>query len=244
MDRYPPSARQRRRTTENIIEAWGVKKRPLMTESIEHTPRDDEGEDSFKYYCPLCMSYYKDTLVTICCNNYTCHSCGFKYIASKISAHAKHGFSSSKMESVNCAHCMQTMGASVGMYRCVGEDEEVRSYKDDEHASNSPCYYHGEKEKVMIGDGFDTLKRKMISFNEEASFAGDKDGVLEGESDTEGSGSSDTQDSFVFEDDLSDKDFEQEEEEEEEEGEVSVAEEVWKGILQGVVKIRVGRVAE
>jgi hypothetical protein len=192
------------------------------------------------------MSYFKDTLVTNCCGNYTCHSCGFKYIESKISAHAKLGIPSSAMESVSCAHCMQALPARLGMYRCVKKGEEVRSYKDDEQASNSPCYCHGsEREKVEIGDGWDTLKRKMISFDEEASFAGEKDGVVVGESDTEGSGSSDTL-SFAF-DDLSDNDFEKEggeEGEETEEGEVSMAEEVWKDIVQGVVKSRVGRGAE
>jgi hypothetical protein len=40
MERFPPSARQRQKNMIKAIEAWGVKERPLMTECIEHTPRE------------------------------------------------------------------------------------------------------------------------------------------------------------------------------------------------------------
>jgi len=160
------------------------------------------------------MSYYKSTLVTTCCGNYNCHTCGVRYVTSKYSLHLKsHNSLIVPMDYVNCAHCMTGVGRDVGMYRSLGEGEKVRSYKDDKMAS--PTYLRGAYEKVEIGDGWDTLKRKMINF-------GKREG---GESETE-KGESDTEGSFEFIDDLS--------EGEGSELETSVAEEVWKGIVQGV----------
>lgn len=37
------SARQKKKNIQNVAEAWGVMKRPLMSECIEHTPREDDG---------------------------------------------------------------------------------------------------------------------------------------------------------------------------------------------------------
>ena len=49
-----------------------------MSSGIEYTPIGDE-KDVFKFYCPLCMLYFKDMYVTGCCKNSICYTCLLGY---------------------------------------------------------------------------------------------------------------------------------------------------------------------
>ena len=42
---------------------------------FDFTPQDPETRDLFKYYCPICLRYFKTILVGDCCDNYICHKC-------------------------------------------------------------------------------------------------------------------------------------------------------------------------
>ena len=46
---------------------------------IAHTPNGEETH-VFKYYCPLCMSFFRDILKSSCCGNYTCFPCCIDFL--------------------------------------------------------------------------------------------------------------------------------------------------------------------
>lgn len=48
------------------------------------TPAGDDAQ-LYKYYCPLCMSFFQNILKTQCCGNYTCVECTVSFIN-------KHGY--------------------------------------------------------------------------------------------------------------------------------------------------------
>ena len=51
---------------------------------IPETPSsDDRNMASYKYYCPICMNYFKSILKSTCCGNYICLSCCKSYLHSK-----------------------------------------------------------------------------------------------------------------------------------------------------------------
>lgn len=51
---------------------------------IPETPSsDDKNMAPYKYYCPICMNYFKSILKSTCCGNYICLSCCKSYLYSK-----------------------------------------------------------------------------------------------------------------------------------------------------------------
>lgn len=122
--------------------------------SIPYTPNGDEAM-SFKYYCPLCMQYYKFMWKSTCCSNYICLPCTQDYLKCKgVSFYAS--IESHKMEHVFCPHC-QTKGFKPVV---VEEQESVRDY----HYSYEPVSSTIMPSPLKIGESFEDLKRKMIPF--------------------------------------------------------------------------------
>lgn len=122
--------------------------------SIPYTPNGDEAV-SFKYYCPLCMQYYKFMWKSSCCSNYICLPCTQDYLKCKgVSFYAS--IESHKMEHVFCPHC-QTKGFKPVV---VEEQESVRDY----HYSYEPVSSTIMPSPLKIGESFEDLKRKMIPF--------------------------------------------------------------------------------
>lgn len=122
--------------------------------SIPYTPNGDEAI-SFKYYCPLCMQYYKFMWKSSCCSNYICLPCTQDYLKCKgVSFFAS--IESHKMEHVFCPHC-QTKGFKPVV---VEEQESVRDY----HYSYEPVSSAIMPSPLKIGESFEDLKRKMIPF--------------------------------------------------------------------------------
>lgn len=110
---------------------------------------------SFKYYCPLCMQYYKFMWKSTCCSNYICLPCTQDYLKCKgVSFYAS--IESHKMEHVFCPHC-QTKGFKPVV---VEEQESVRDY----HYSYEPVSSTIMPSPLKIGESFEDLKRKMIPF--------------------------------------------------------------------------------
>ena len=50
-----------------------------LRSSVAYTPQGDD-VNVFKYYCPLCMSFFRDILKSTCCGNYICFPCCFEYL--------------------------------------------------------------------------------------------------------------------------------------------------------------------
>ena len=46
---------------------------------ISYTPMG-ELTHQYKYYCPVCMSYFMDIMRSQCCGNYTCVECCAEYL--------------------------------------------------------------------------------------------------------------------------------------------------------------------
>jgi hypothetical protein len=120
----------------------------LKHQRVEHTPLGAEKE-TFKFYCPLCMCYSTDILATTCCKNYTCRHCEAQILQ----------YVQAKSPMVACPHC-----ASVGFrLETVSPDSPPRDYcgtpreQPHQREHNSP---------LKIGDSFDALKRKMLTFED------------------------------------------------------------------------------
>lgn len=135
---------------------------------IAHTPQGDE-QNVFKYYCPLCMQYYKIIAKTKCCGNSLCKHCIREYCATK---RVSMDLCADLMEmesrlmasnSINCPHC-QLQGFHIAY---VGADDAVRDYT---YTIPPPIVGNGQEydllqhSPIRIGESFEGLKRKMIKF--------------------------------------------------------------------------------
>lgn len=49
---------------------------------VAYTPAGDMA-DVYKYYCPLCMSFFKDILKSGCCGNYICSECCVDFLSNQ-----------------------------------------------------------------------------------------------------------------------------------------------------------------
>jgi hypothetical protein len=128
----------------------------------------------YKYYCPLCMEYFRDIFKSACCGNYTCVLCLTQYLGTKgisgptpaVMLSVKN---SAKLSRCPCPHCF-TVGLAMEL---VLTHEDVRDYSRSKDVSD-------EKKRlpavspVKIGDSFEELKRKMLpyqaSFEKESKF--------------------------------------------------------------------------
>jgi hypothetical protein len=127
------------------------------SQRVEHTPLGAE-KDTFKFYCPLCMCYSTDILATTCCKNYTCRHCEAQILQ----------YVKSNDPAVACPHC-----ATVGFQLVsVSPDSLPRDYGDLSH-EQPHMYNGGERQRgnspLKIGDSFEALKRKMLTYDEEAT---------------------------------------------------------------------------
>ena len=135
---------------------------------IAHTPQGDE-QNVFKYYCPLCMQYYKIIAKTKCCGNSLCKHCIREYCATK-RVTMDLGADLVEMEnrlmasnSINCPHC-QLQGFHIAY---VGADDAVRDYTytiPPLIIGNGQEYDLLQYSPIRIGESFEGLKRKMIKF--------------------------------------------------------------------------------
>lgn len=135
---------------------------------IAYTPQGDE-QNVFKYYCPLCMQYYKIIAKTKCCGNSLCKHCIREYCATK-RVTMDLGADLVEMESrlmasnsISCPHC-QLQGFHIAY---VGADDAVRDYTytiPPLIIGNGQEYDLMQHSPIRIGESFEGLKRKMIKF--------------------------------------------------------------------------------
>jgi hypothetical protein len=122
---------------------------------ISHTPIGDQQVSIYKYYCPLCMSFYQDILVcSSCCRHYICSECSADYLLKRNCQvnSLNEILAGTPYQHLPCPHC-NSSGFSPAL---VAPQDEIRSYLD----SASPplnCY----PSPMKIGDSFEDMKRKM-----------------------------------------------------------------------------------
>jgi len=137
--------------------------------SIPYTPVGDEAE-VFKYYCPLCMLFFKAIMKVSCCGNYICLDCFNDYLHSKgieegSTVNTDDMLQNVILEDITCPHCLH-----YGFQpEYVSHLEIVRDY-----SRNMPLL-HMESVRsnkinaplpspLRVGESFEDLKRKMIPF--------------------------------------------------------------------------------
>ena len=94
--------------------------------SIDHTPQGLEIEQ-FKYFCPLCMLYFRDVLTTSCCSNYVCYGCALQCVRGKHGVGASATSIPARLSAdQECMHCRTS-----GLKLAYAQSEDlVRSYDD------------------------------------------------------------------------------------------------------------------
>jgi hypothetical protein len=72
-------------------------------DSVEFTPM---ANSEYKYYCPLCMLYFKGSiLVTSCCKNYICYGCALGFVAGKAGIAGDAKAVPCVLPDLPCPHC-------------------------------------------------------------------------------------------------------------------------------------------
>lgn len=139
---------------------------------IPHTPVCSTEKEIYKYYCPLCMEYYKKILKSsLCCSQYICFSCSLSYFDTKLldfnEIKSPSYFLKYKhlLESIACPHCNNNGFVPVE----VSETEDVKdyTYKIPEVSNGDNERDLGDQMKpspLKIGESFENMKRKMIPF--------------------------------------------------------------------------------
>jgi len=138
--------------------------------------------EEYKFFCPLCMMFYRNIREMPCCQQHICAYCLFDFLQTKQSPPAVAtggGEISSAPEEVQrsdpvlprgvaCPHC-----ASVGhgqQLRLLDRKEETRSYLDSpgtaadltRRTSSGDQPTHSP---LKVGDDFQTMARKMLPFS-------------------------------------------------------------------------------
>lgn len=147
-------------------------------------------KDTFKFYCPLCMFYYKDMLGTACCKNHVCLTCASEYNKGKgeptwavlgggvaNGSNIAGGNSTNEeldyhipayMSSMACPHC-GTANVQLGK---IANDAPLREYHSSPRSPIDLNYAqaHQAQSPLKVGDNFDALRRKMLTFEEESNY--------------------------------------------------------------------------
>jgi len=146
---------------------------PRMTDTTDHpnnhTNNDHElnipytptGEEAtiYKYYCPLCMLYFKTILKSPCCGNYICFMCTKDYLHAKgidFVTKLEHLQENVLLEEISCPHCL-THGFFPSI---VHSHETIRDYS----YRDQPKVQYNQPSPLRIGESFEDMKRKMIPF--------------------------------------------------------------------------------
>ncbi|KAJ1449684.1 hypothetical protein M885DRAFT_534830 [Pelagophyceae sp. CCMP2097] len=146
--------------------------RALYAQALDETPK---AGGAFKYYCPLCMRYFRRVFRSACCGHYCCVGCA----VAVLEVHAANMRSDDVRACKDPIRCPGCNGPRL-IFEQVPYNDPVRSYDDDPgvipfDAADSP---------VRAGDSFATLRRKMLAYEDSGSnadnvrrlFAADDDG--------------------------------------------------------------------
>ncbi|KAG2378501.1 hypothetical protein C9374_008140 [Naegleria lovaniensis] len=87
---------------------------------LEHTPKDSREKEAFRYYCPICMMYFKFIFKVECCSQYICKYCMEELLESH----------------KDCPYCLH---ANV-KFKQVESNEQVRDYNDEPLIKTPPPF--------------------------------------------------------------------------------------------------------
>lgn len=120
--------------------------------------------DVFRYYCPLCMLYFKSINRMSCCSEYVCDYCVAEY-------GKRHGIVLDSIAErslplalgMPCPCCSVTKpGITIDR---VDPGEKPRSYDDSPRTKAMlPAITEQLQSPVRVGAGFEEMRRKMITF--------------------------------------------------------------------------------
>eukprot|EP01012_Entosiphon_sulcatum_P047172 TRINITY_DN6387_c0_g1_i1.p1 TRINITY_DN6387_c0_g1~~TRINITY_DN6387_c0_g1_i1.p1 ORF type:complete len:337 (-),score=11.74 TRINITY_DN6387_c0_g1_i1:63-1073(-) len=123
---------------------------------VPQTPAEGQRE-VYRYYCPICMWHYKSIFKTVCCaGQYICEFCVLSMLRSRQGSLAApdmhpHGFSMG----FPCPFCCADL-----VIAAPKANETVRVY----HESPCPQPRHPSRSPLKVGESFEDLKRKLVSF--------------------------------------------------------------------------------
>mmetsp|Transcript_45697 Transcript_45697/g.74536 ORF Transcript_45697/g.74536 Transcript_45697/m.74536 type:complete len:338 (+) Transcript_45697:542-1555(+) len=122
------------------------------------------GRDQGKYFCPVCFLYYDSVYKTKCCSNYICEDCALSFIKGKGALpESAEEVPSGPIPSIECPYC------TAFDLHCilVQPGEQTRRYEDSPmitsqmKPSRAPL-----ASPLKIGDSFEALKAKLITFEQ------------------------------------------------------------------------------
>ena len=136
------------------------------------TPVGKQAEE-FKFFCPLCMMFYRTMREMPCCQQYICSYCLVEFLQTKQSTcsprTADGGMTDEVLpRGVACPHC-----ASIGTGQPLRlldshNTEEARSYLDSPGTTadliRSASGDEATQSPLRVGDDFQTMARKMLPF--------------------------------------------------------------------------------
>jgi len=149
-------------------------------EGVSQTPSVAAEKEIFRIYCPLCMGWFREGLLTKCCGNQICRGCLIEYLAGfgysvnegRVVASDSAG---SKQRSIFCPHCQSEDTFAIGN---IDNDTKLRNYADTPMANRGGAAQPRFEfpSPVRVGASFDELQRKLRPFN---STLAETDGTFE-----------------------------------------------------------------
>lgn len=130
------------------------------------TPKGAQQLALTPHYCPICMTWFSDILVSTCCQHNICDAC-----LEACRGHRACLVGDNAEAVLSCPHC-----ASTSFYVAPLEDGALsRSYHSDE-AAGPPSFNHSSPLKV--GSSFEEMRRKLRPF-QQATMTNGKQGAVE-----------------------------------------------------------------
>jgi hypothetical protein len=120
----------------------------------------------YRFYCPLCMLYFKSISRMSCCQQYICTFCVTDYVARqgvKLAPADDDGQPATLPAGLSCP-CCSMAGLDLRVEK-VDASEEARSYLDSPRTrANMPPIRESLLSPLRIGESFDAMLRKMLTF--------------------------------------------------------------------------------
>ena len=156
-------------------------------EGIAETPIG-KAADEYKYYCPICMMFFRSICELPCCKQSTCAFCFAEYAqkqqpkhssaiaaapayAAPAAAGVKGGVALVLQAGMACPQCAVVPKRPLDLRVVEGFDEQRVAYLDSPQTRAqmeriSKSQQHGKASPLKVGDDFNTMARKMLPFKE------------------------------------------------------------------------------
>ena len=204
----PPGSRRASRNahnppTQQLHQQPGLKAGLRIDPRLAEASREKEGiaetpigkaADEYKYYCPICMMFFRSICELPCCKQSTCAFCFAEYAqkqqpkhssaiaaaaayaapaAAPAAAGVKGGVALVLQAGMACPQCAVVPKRPLDLRVVEGFDEQRVAYLDSpqtraqmERISKSHNQHLGKASPLKVGDDFNTMARKMLPFKE------------------------------------------------------------------------------